>query len=282
MAIAHVSDTARWIAHYRAEESERPDALFIDPYARRLAGADGGRITRELPGASSQGWAFVVRTVVLDELVRDAVEKRGVSLVLNLAAGLDTRPWRLCLPKHVQWVDADFPDVLAYKSRVIGAAPPTVNYQQAPVDLGDAKARRELFTQVAAAATSGALVITEGLLVYLNREQTDGLARDLHEQRRFRLWALDLASPLLLLGLRAVWGRQLEAGNAGMKFTPGESFLEERGWRIVEARPLLDDARRLGREMPLAWTWHLGSRFLLPPVRRAFEHLVRHVLLERA
>ena len=280
MAIAHVSDTARWIAHYRAEESERPDALFIDPFARRLAGEAGGRITSELPGAASQGWAMVVRTAVLDELVRDAVERRGADVVLNLAAGLDTRAWRLGLPKTLRWVDADFPDILAYKAAALADETPTCAYEAASVDLAEGRARQELFARVGAMGQR-VLVITEGLLVYLDRAATDGLARDLHAQPTFRWWLTDLASPLLLLGLRAVWGRRLEAGNAGMKFTPTEAFLAERGWRLDVARPLLDDARRLGREMPLAWTWHLGARFMLPPVRRVFERLMRHVLLER-
>jgi O-methyltransferase involved in polyketide biosynthesis len=36
--IENVSDTAFWIAHYRAVESARPDALFRDPLAALLAG----------------------------------------------------------------------------------------------------------------------------------------------------------------------------------------------------------------------------------------------------
>jgi len=44
--ISSVSDTARWVALYRAMESDRPDALFRDPYARRLAGAAGAAAER--------------------------------------------------------------------------------------------------------------------------------------------------------------------------------------------------------------------------------------------
>lgn len=44
--VRDVSDTALWVAVYRARETERPDALFRDPYARRLAGARGEQIAR--------------------------------------------------------------------------------------------------------------------------------------------------------------------------------------------------------------------------------------------
>jgi len=36
--IRNISDTARWVTIFRAEESERPDAVFHDRFARRLAG----------------------------------------------------------------------------------------------------------------------------------------------------------------------------------------------------------------------------------------------------
>jgi len=60
--IRNVSDTALWVAAYRALESERPDALFHDPYARELAGERGWRILEGLPKARRTDWPMVVRT----------------------------------------------------------------------------------------------------------------------------------------------------------------------------------------------------------------------------
>jgi O-methyltransferase involved in polyketide biosynthesis len=98
MPIEHVSDTARWVAFYRAMETERPDAIFRDPFARQLAGPEGERIVRELPRGRASAWAMITRTAVFDEIILDLVQHRDVDLVLNLAAGLDARPWRLPLP----------------------------------------------------------------------------------------------------------------------------------------------------------------------------------------
>ena len=64
--LRHVSDTALWVAMYRAFESERPDALFRDPYARRLAGERGDAIVRTLPRGRSLAWPMVVRTAAMD------------------------------------------------------------------------------------------------------------------------------------------------------------------------------------------------------------------------
>src|SRR5689334_9781092 len=93
-----VSDTAPWVAMYRAFESERPDAHFRDPYARRLAGERGERILRSLPRGPAGAWALVVRTALIDEIVQRVIRDEGADTILNLAAGLDTRPWRLDLP----------------------------------------------------------------------------------------------------------------------------------------------------------------------------------------
>src|SRR5436853_7717232 len=93
----HVSDTALWVAHYRAEESARPDALFQDPYAQRLAGERGRRIANAMGRTSKYTrWTLVIRTVVIDRFILEAVAA-GADTVLNLGAGLDSRPYRLTL-----------------------------------------------------------------------------------------------------------------------------------------------------------------------------------------
>ena len=79
--VSHISDTARWVAMYRALESERPDALFRDPHARRLAGPQGEAILRHLPGARKFAWPMIVRTAVMDEIIVRAVQRDGVDTV---------------------------------------------------------------------------------------------------------------------------------------------------------------------------------------------------------
>src|ERR1044071_1266015 len=104
MPIANVSDTARWVAYYRAMETDRPDAHFRDPYARRLAGPEGKAIVDKMPRGKASAWAMVTRTAVFDEIVLDVVRNQQVDTVLNIAAGLDARPWRLPLPSSLRWI----------------------------------------------------------------------------------------------------------------------------------------------------------------------------------
>jgi methyltransferase (TIGR00027 family) len=109
-------ETANWVAFYRALESERPDAIFRDPFARELAGPRGEEIVDRMPHGRSYAWPMIVRTAVMDEIVLRLAG--SIDVVLNLAAGLDARPYRLALPPSLRWIDVDYPATLEYKARV--------------------------------------------------------------------------------------------------------------------------------------------------------------------
>lgn len=252
--IENVSDTARWVAFYRAMESDRPDAIFRDPWARKLAGERGAAIVRHIPRAEAMAWALIVRTAVFDELILQAVKRDGADVVLNLAAGFDTRPYRLPLPASLKWVEVDLPELLSHKEREMEGEKPVCELERVKLDLADPAARRGLFERVGGMGKR-VLVASEGLLLYLTPEQVGPLATDLHAQPSFRWWVTDLLSPALRKRLHRSWGSHLEGANAPYQFAPeeGAAFFRPFGWNVAEFRPVFDEARRLRREMPMAW-----------------------------
>jgi methyltransferase (TIGR00027 family) len=280
--ITHVSDTARWVALYRAMETERPDALFHDPYARRLGGEVGERIMQGMPQATRWAWPMIVRTAVMDEIIMRAVTRDRVDTVLNLAAGLDTRPYRMDLPPELTWIDADLDGILSYKEATLAGERPRCQLETMRVDLTDAAARRALFQRVGASAKR-ALVIAEGLLVYLQPEDVFALAADLAAQPAFRWWLIDLGSPALLEWLKKTWGGTLRAGNAPMIFAPAEGtrFFAPAGWREAEYHAILDEAARLKRAPKMAWLWKLLARLAPKKRREEMKRFSGIVLLER-
>jgi methyltransferase (TIGR00027 family) len=281
-AIEHVSDTARWVALYRAMESDRSDALFRDPYARRLAGERGERIVASMRKGRAWAWPMIVRTAVMDELILRAVERDGVGTVLNLAAGLDTRPYRLPLRPTLRWVEVDFPDVIAYKQEQLAGERPACALEQVGIDLTDEARRRALFDRIGAAARQ-VLVVSEGLLIYLTPEAVASLAADLTVPRSFRWWLIDLASPRLLKMMEKSWGQAVAAGNAPFQFAPaqGTRFFESHGWREAQYRSMWEESLRLKRTMPLAWLWNLIGRLSPKSKREEFRRMSGIVLLER-
>jgi len=245
-SIANISDTARWVALYRAMESERPDAHFRDPYARRLAGARGEQIARALPGFQSGLWPMVVRTCLFDELIERAISQDGADTIVNLASGLDARPWRMRLPPQLRWIDVDLPEMLAYKKELLAGERPACAVESFAADLTDATARRELFARIGRGSRK-TLVLSEGLLVYLTADQVAALATDLHTPESFRWWAIDIVSPPLLRRLNRQWAPTLAAGRAILQFAPenGTRFFEPFGWKETEYRSTFDEGRRL-------------------------------------
>ncbi|HEY0511755.1 MAG TPA: class I SAM-dependent methyltransferase [Thermoanaerobaculia bacterium] len=282
MAIENVSDTARWVAVYRAMETARPDAIFHDPFADRLAGERGRAILGEMKHGRAYAWPMIVRTAVFDEIILDAVRTKKVDLVVNLAAGLDARPWRMPLPPSLHWVDVDLPGILNYKTETLKDEAPVCRYEAVTVDLRDAAARQALFARLGAGSTR-ALVISEGLLVYLEPEQVAALATDLHAQPSFQEWLIDLASPQLLKRMSRTWGKKLEESGAPFRFGPAEStaFFQPYGWREAEYRSLWEEAQRLHRTMKGAWLWNLIGRLSPKKSREAFRRFSGLVVLER-
>jgi len=266
--IRHVSDTALWVAIYRAMESERPDAIFKDRYARQLGGERGEAIVAHMPSGKGMAWAMIVRTAVMDEIILRCVQQ-GAATVLNLAAGLDTRPYRLALPATLRWYHVDLPDMVAYVQEHMGKAQPVCQLEYVAADMTDAAARRELFTR--AAAHGPVLVVTEGLLIYLTRDQVGGLAREVHDVAKARWWLTDIASPMLEKFLKRQWSKKLSEGNAPMQFFPpeGTAFYQPFGYREEEYRSMWDESWRLKRTMRLAWLWRIMG--LLQPRARQEE-----------
>ena len=280
--ITHVSDTARWVAIYRAMESERPDALFRDPFARRLAGPRGEEIVRAMPRGRSMAWPMVVRTAVIDELIVRAVERDGVHTVVNLAAGLDTRPYRLPIPGALRWIEADFADLLAYKEQQLAGDKPRCQLERVAIDLTDGERRRAFFQDAVSGGGGGTMVVAEGLLVYLTPEEVGTLADDLHAAG-FAWWLIDLGSPQLLKMLSRGWGKKLEEGNAPFRFAPAEGtqFFAPHGWVEAEYRSMWTESLRLKRTMPLAWLWNLLAKLSSQKKRKEFSRFSGIVLLQR-
>ena len=260
-SITHVSDTARWTALHRATESARPDALFNDPLAGLLAGDHGRAIVARVPRTTRNGWWLVARTKIIDDAIAEAIAN-GCDRVLNLAAGLDTRPYRLDLPPDFTWIEADLPGLLAEKTELLSDQTPRCQLTRTAVDLTDPHAC-DAFLNGALDGAAKALVLTEGLLMYLEVQDVVALAETL-KRTEITWWITTFTGP----GVKRAMNKRI-AGlmqNAPFKFAPenGLAFFEELGWRIVECESLFLAARRF-RRLPI---WMRPAAWLPQPIPR--------------
>lgn len=245
--VRNISDTARWAAYFRAEETKRPDAIFRDRFAERLCGQHGVDIANTLPEGNKHAWAWVARTYLFDHFITQELQQ-GVDLVLNLAAGLDARPYRMKLPDSLQWIEVDLPEILAYKEDILVGEKPACALERIRMDLADRNARQTLLANLNQRAKK-ILVLTEGLLIYLSAEEVAALARDLATGGNFQRWILDLGSPGLLKMMQKTTGKHLSNVGAAFKFAPAEGppFFVPHGWEPAEIKGVLKAAAQFKR-----------------------------------
>lgn len=245
--VQNISDTAKWVAVFRAEESERPDAVFHDPFARKLAGKKGEQIANAIGFGRENSWSFVARTFLFDEFIMRHV-REGYDMILNLAAGLDARPYRMDLPASLHWVEVDLPGILEEKEKVLDNETPRCNLERIRLDLSDQKARSGLFKQLNSKAGK-ILVMTEGLVIYLTSAQVASFATDLSSQKNFKRWIFDMVSPALLKMIQERMGPALGGSGAVFQFGPaeGEEFFLQYGWKSLESKSGLKTAASLNR-----------------------------------
>ena len=168
--------------------------------------------------------------------------------MLNLAAGLDARPYRMDLPSALQWVEVDFPEIISYKEEILAKETPRCRLDRVALDLSDVEGRRALFSALNARAQKIA-VLSEGLLVYFAPEDVAALAGDLARGRIFKNWITDLSSAIQLVLMQGTLGKQLGEANVEFKFGPpeGVDFFKRYGWEPKEVKGLLQTAAEVNR-----------------------------------
>ena len=276
--IRDLSDTARWAAWCRAVESDRPDALFNDHLAKRLAGERGPAIEQAMSkGRGSTVSSLVVRTVSFDTMILDRLSEGGIDTVVNLAAGLDTRPHRLRLPRELRWIEVDLPGLVSYKEACLADEPGACRIERVALDVSDAESRRKLLASIGE-ASKGVLVLTEGLLLYLDPEVVTELALDMAGVPAFRSWLTDLLHPAMLPFVVRSWNTE-EAGSANVpRFAPegGAEFFSPFGWTLHHGVSALDEAERLNRPISPAGVTLTDAQ------REASRGMNTYVRLDRA
>jgi methyltransferase (TIGR00027 family) len=278
--VGHISDTAYWIAAFRALETERPDAVFRDPLAKKFLDNRLNAIIESVPHHQLMKFAMVVRTVAIDRLILEAIEK-GVDTVINLGAGLDTRPYRMPLPKTLNWVEIDFENIISFKNKVLAEDKPVCNLRRISCNLLDVKERDALFQQLGD-ASGKALVITEGVITYLSDEDAESLSRSLFGVAQFQYWIQDYRQGPRMNHRHS---KELEKKlkNAPFRFTSDMplDFFAKQGWKVQTDLHILDEADRIGRKFPIMFPWGILVRLFRKRIREKGNKTYGYVLFSK-
>lgn len=177
-----VERTALLTAALRTAESRRPDRLYTDPYAARLAGEIGPALLGEVRAATfpadrprtlpSTPDYNAIRTRFFDDLLHGATRDTGMTQLVLAPAGMDSRAYRMRWPADLRWFDVDRPAVLAVKADRLAGARPRVDHHAVAADLTAPGWEDEL---VAAGYDPDrpATWLIEGLLYYLPEAEAE-------------------------------------------------------------------------------------------------------------
>lgn len=279
--IQHVSDTSTWVAHYRAIESERPDSLFKDPFARILVG-DRALSVEKLQSEAIKWthWTVVMRTYIIDQMINDLISK-GVTTFLNLGAGLDSRPYRMKLGAEIQWIEVDFPHLIEHKQKILKEFSPSCKLETIGLDLSNRALRQSLLEELARKYPQVA-VLTEGVLPYLTQEQASELSEDLIHHSSFKYWICEYISEKSYRYLKDP-KRMKALRNAPFQFYPDDwmRFFEERGWHITQSQFYTEISEQFGRPTPLPKVFKLFEFVMGKKWAAPFKRMSGFLLWER-
>ncbi|CAK9116039.1 unnamed protein product [Durusdinium trenchii] len=243
--VSVVGRTAFMVAAERALEAERKDALFEDPFAKALSGSDGLTMSDRLGEAASQfgfdGWPefhkvwTVVRTKFIDDLIsRDTAE---IPQMVNLGAGVDTRPYRLDAYKQFKAsYEVDTAEVNAVKTAFFShnratSLCPVVNVS---ADFCQAGMLSEKLTEAGFDSQASAVFLIEGVLDFLEEQAEPFLTEVLGP----------LAAPGSLAIINYAIGPQRPGTFTSTKL---KQLLEGLGWQNLQISVFGDERLNYGR-----------------------------------
>lgn len=279
--IEDVSDTAVWVAHYRAMETERRDALFKDPLAKILVGDKGEKIATQMKHMSKHTqWSVICRTLIIDRFITKLMHE-GVDTVLNLGAGLDTRPYRMDLPPNLKWIEVDHPKVIGHKEERLRNEKPCCQLQRFSLDLTDAGKRKEFLSDLNSRSEK-VLVLTEGVIPYLSQEQVRHLADELKSHSRIAYWITEYLSPDSYKHLHNKFRKQ-KMKHAPFLFYPEDwiGFFGKSGWTLDEIQYSSKVGIEAGRRPPGPWYASLLAMLAPEKVREKFMKMSGYIVFKK-
>jgi methyltransferase (TIGR00027 family) len=154
----------------------------VDPWADAVAGVHGRylaeRMTSILPALTTM---IASRTRYLDDVVVRAVAE-GITQVLIVGVGFDTRMARLPIDRTAVTVyEVDLADMIAARDAIIADLPnfPQLRRETAGINLEIEDVAERIVACTAFSPKDPAIVLMEGVSVYLNAETNEGVLASL-------------------------------------------------------------------------------------------------------
>ncbi len=223
--------TACWTAAVRARESRREDRLFQDPWAEALAGEKGASWIAQRTEDGTITMAL--RTRYFDDFLEQVLSDQIRQVVL-LAAGFDTRAFRLKWPAGACVFEMDQPFVMDYKETVLQSLGATALCERRVIRRDLTGSWKETLVETGFDPAQPSCFLLEGFLFYLPNDTATEIIDSitLLSVPGARLGFDVINSAMLTSPYTRSWVEMQARSGApwiGTMDDP-ESFLSSRGW----------------------------------------------------
>ena len=248
-----ISHSAYWLAHCRALESRSDDPLFLDDFAHLFLKPESSELIQGFKASPSYQTfknGAQIRARLIDNQILKILNKKVVKQVLNLGAGYDTRPFRLKISNSIKWIELDKPKLLSHKNSILPAHKAKCDLLRIPIDFLDSISL-DRFIRTVPDKDLPTLVISEGLLVYLNNETVSSNFKILGRNDFIKFWITDLATDKIYNYRNPGDQDNLSSLVNQMKFTsfPKSPFFKKNGWKVKKAHDMAIEGLKLGRPL---------------------------------
>jgi methyltransferase (TIGR00027 family) len=243
--------TARWTAAARSLESVREDRLFDDPWASLLAGTEGPAWAATRPPDSLA--PMILRIRFFDDFLQRVTREEAITQVVLMAAGLDTRAYRLAWPEGTIIFELDQPAVLQEKEQALQSANAQALCTRRTIELDLTGPWKEALVKAGFNSSQPSVWLLEGFLFYIPTESISILLDVVSSLAITGSWVgFDIINSTTLISpYTRQWIEMQAASGApwiGSMDDPA-GFLSERGWKTALTQAGAPDANH-GR-------WHL-------------------------
>lgn len=229
-----VTETMLQTLYARAKESQKEKHYIYDEKAIEIV----SKLNYDFSLADKDKMmsnGVIARTIVLDNMVSDFLDKHNEVTVINIACGLDTRCYRM-EGKYKYWYNIDLPETISIRKKFLPESGPIYQIAKSAMDESWVK---DIFE-----ATGTVLIIIEGLTMYLNEIDVKKIFQIINDSFKNVTVFVETMSPFVVKNVKE---KSIDGSNA--KFTWGVKNGKELESILIGFKNIYDISLTKGMEV---------------------------------
>ena len=254
--VTGVPETMVQTLYARAKETKKQNAKIKDEIAVELVEKLDYNFSKA-DKDKAMNYGVIARTIVLDRMVKQYLEKHANTVVINIACGLDTRCYRM-ERKYLHWYNVDLSETMKIRSQFLTETGPVYQIAKSAMD--------ESYVDDIDYHGENVLVIIEGLTMYLCEKDIRKMFSIIEKSFQKVTVMVETMSPFVV---KHVKEKSIEGSNA--KFTWGVKNGKELQ-RIIPAFSVRQEVSLIEGMKELMPIYHVIGKF--PIVRNISNKII--------